>query len=152
VSGLINLYRESRESGHPGEQQGFVRERFSTALKPPLSLWRPGESAPSEKILIGVASYSVPELRMIDQLAETLAVRGDGAELVQVFDMASVSSMEELQNYLPAIGTVRQTPVVGVWKGTELFETEWGTSAFGWIETHFGINVDRNFRLRADKL
>lgn len=96
-----------------------------------LHLWRPGDAICSKgrRILIGVATYSLYDMRLLDRVDETLRGLGDQALRVDVFSTLDCKTQEDFNQYVPGIGNVWQTPVVGIWENGRLEETASGAAA-----------------------
>lgn len=78
-----------------------------------------------EKLVVGVAVWSRYDLALLDELNH-FAEQHPGVR-VYVFDVDRVGS--EFERYVPGIGEVMQTPVVGHWKGG--VQVEKGTGHVG---------------------
>src|SRR4051812_35239453 len=76
------------------------------------------------RILLGGASYSVADLALLDTLSEALG-EGSGPRL-DVFNVFECRSIVDFEKYVPGIGKVLQTPVVGYWEDGLLQEKAWG--------------------------
>jgi hypothetical protein len=78
--------------------------------------------------VIGIAFYSLHDLEFLDQfLARRKTNRSQLAALV--FDVLDLKEMADFERIIPGIGTVLQTPVIGVWKDGSLMAK--GTGAQG---------------------
>ena len=66
------------------------------------------------RFLIGVVIWSLYDLRLLDAL-DTALSNGNRTERVDVFDIDSCQTKEELSVFIPNIGKVLQPPIVGVW-------------------------------------
>jgi hypothetical protein len=93
----------------------------STLAKSPLRLWAPGEpiDAQGARLLIGVATWSEQDMRWLDALSVRAARHLDTVRL-DVFNVAECKSPHEFARYIPGIGQVFHTPVVGLWVGGQL--------------------------------
>jgi hypothetical protein len=91
-----------------------------------MHLWRPGQpmSANGRRLVIGVATYSVHDLNLLDLIQSYLtshSVNGgidfapDSVLSVDVFDVLDCRTPNDFEKYVPGIGPVSQTPVVGLW-------------------------------------
>jgi len=125
---FLDLLRNSGKS--PYDMQMMAQRRFPhLAAARRLRLWRKNDvfSHTGWRILIGVAMYSEPDLRMLDRLADDcISCRAH----VDVFDVSEVTTMEDLECYVPGIGLVCQTPLVGIWHDGKLIERMQGL--FAW--------------------
>jgi hypothetical protein len=103
--------------GSLGDQQRAIDTLFPIVVSAsPLRLWQPGDPiAPTgRRLLLGVATWSVPDVTMLDELALAL-LRQPSDLVVDVFNVADVRSAGDFERYVPGIGTVFHTPVVGLW-------------------------------------
>lgn len=143
----------SRRELPPGDQQACVRRTFSAVVaQSPFHLWSPGMPVTGDgrRLLLGIASYSEYDMRLLD-LLESALDGGAAGETVQVdvFDVLDCTNMTDFEHYIPGIGSVLQTPVVGVWvdgvlqaKGTgaeareklvvEPFHLDWASQTWSW--------------------
>lgn len=124
----------------PGEQQRLAREQFpSVAATTHMSMWSPGESFPTNgnRILIGVATYSLYDLDLLDALDSQLL----GNDAVQLFEVSSCSTMDDFEKFIPGIGKVFQTPVIGFWKDGELIYHAQGALARRWARDRYGLTL-----------
>jgi hypothetical protein len=62
-------------------------------------------------------------------VAQSLRQRDPGQLHVDVFDVSECKTMEEFQRYVPDVGAVLQTPVVGLWQDGKLTTTATGKEA-----------------------
>jgi hypothetical protein len=131
----------------PGEEPRAAQERASRLLPerlmPSPMDWWPVDATPhgpGNRLLIGVAVWSGYDLRMLDLLEEAIRA-GRGSEvLVGVFDIDRVGSLAELERLLPGIGTVPQTPLVGLWSAGAIKEVAQGFQARQLVSRLFGID------------
>jgi hypothetical protein len=65
---------------------------------------------------IGVAFYSLRDLEFLDQLMTSSRI----PKTIVVFDVLSCETMADFEKFIPGIGPVHQTPVVGIWKDGQL--------------------------------
>jgi hypothetical protein len=89
--------------------------------------WKPGDPIENRvpRILLGVASYSVADLALLDMVDEAHG-HASAWPRIDVFDVVECRSMEDFEKYVPGIGKVFQTPVVGLWEEGVLKEKAWG--------------------------
>jgi hypothetical protein len=68
------------------------------------------------------ATFVAEELSLLDQLEESL--ESDRAEMadVEVFDVLDCQKMSDFEKYIPGLGNVYRTPVVGVTIDGELVD------------------------------
>jgi hypothetical protein len=123
-----DLFWSHREM-QPGQQQRFVEAHFPDEVAVSnLRLWQPGNAVPTtgKRFLIGVATYSVYDMRLLDVVDEFLGQGKSGLFQVDVFSVAQCKSQEDFGKYISDLGTVLQTPVVGLWEEGALTEKAQG--------------------------
>jgi hypothetical protein len=129
---FLDLSRSLTSSG-PGEvslgpRQKDVDDRFPSVVSTsPFRLWSPGNPIPEtgKRLLIGVATWSAHDMKLLDALAQALQ-RLPPDLTVEVFNVAGCSSAEAFDRYVPGIGKVFHTPVVGLWSEGRLVEQATG--------------------------
>lgn len=124
----------------PGMQQRIACERFhAAAARSLMPFWRLGETFPIKgtHVLLGVATYSLEDLRLLDVLESKLSNQAGRRETIHLFDVSACSEMEDFERYLPGIGKVFQTPVVGLWEDGVLRYKAQGASATAWLQQRF---------------
>jgi hypothetical protein len=107
----------------------------------PFGLWRPDDPIPASgrRLLLGVATWSVHDMELLDELARVLQA-GCQSIIVDVFNVVHCSSPADLERFTPGVGKVFHTPVVGLWVDGELKATAAGKagrdllarSVYGW--------------------
>ena len=109
---------EPRSEMSVAQQQRDAGEQLAALLlESRLHPWQPGDPILNRgrRILLGVASYSVADLALLDTLNEAHA-QGSIWPGVDVFNVHECQSMQDIEKYVPGIGKVFQTPVVGYWE------------------------------------
>jgi hypothetical protein len=93
--------------------------------------WKPGQPIGDrpKRLLIGVATYSYHDLRLLNLVDEALTRSENSALQVDVFDTGDCQSHEDFEKYIPGIGKVYQTPVAGLWENWVLRAKAWGKPA-----------------------
>ena len=84
-------------------------------------------SADGERVLVGIATWSVYDLQLLDQLHATLA-GGNRLTIIDIFDVDACNSFDDFERYVPDIGRVLRTPVVGVWRNGAKISSAWGAA------------------------
>jgi hypothetical protein len=89
-----------------------------------LKLRSPGKPIPDtgRHFIIGVATYSAPELELLDKVEEQLGRSEAEALDVEVFDVLACKNMSDFAAFIPGIDGVYRTPVVGVLSGGKLID------------------------------
>ena len=103
----------------PGEQQKLARARFPGVVgQSNLRLWQPGDHENvNRRIVIGLAaSYSIPDLELLDVVDDAIQAGGPSLATVEVFDVLDCREMSDFEKYIPGVTPVYQTPVVGIWE------------------------------------
>jgi len=140
----MTLFRSYGELS-PGEQQRAVNDEFVTIVtQSPFRLWSPGDAIPSQgvRILIGVATWSGFDMRLLDVIAEGLARDAANAPVVQVFNTADCRDQQSFTHYIPNMPSVCQTPVAGIWRDGRLEWFEQGYAARDHLARMFGSTSD----------
>jgi hypothetical protein len=120
---------------HPRKLQADSAKNFPTKVaSSKLKLLQLGHPIPEDAvILIGVASYSVLDLELLDSLDQS-TLRWSDQFSIYVFDIANLKSIEDLQLYLFIVPfwftrpeyrqwlPVKQTPIILVLKAHEAIE------------------------------
>lgn len=89
-----------------------------------------GALSPGLRLVIGVAvSFSISDLRLLDELDLALERPNANEILVEVFDVATCRSQGDFQARIPGLGNVYQTPVLGVWMDDQQHEALQGAQA-----------------------
>jgi hypothetical protein len=121
----MNTFHDLSSSLNPSEQrdgslglgQQKLDERFPAIVSAsPLRLWSPGNPIPatSKRLLIGVATWSAYDMQLLDAVSQALQ-RSPFDLTIEVFNVADCHSPEAFEEYVPGIGRVLQTPIVGLW-------------------------------------
>jgi hypothetical protein len=113
--------------------------------KSPFQLWGPGDPIPRHavRLLIGVATSSGYDMRLLDVIAETMARVPSALPTVDLFNTAHCSRAEDYRRYIPTIHEVSQTPVAGIWFGGQLTWLGQGRAAGAQIARMFGASSER---------
>jgi len=114
--------------GSLGLSQKNLDARFPSVVSTsPFRLWSPGNPIPAKgkRLLIGVATWSAYDMKLLDAVSQALQ-RPVLDLTVEVFNVADCSSPEAFDQYVPGIGRVFQTPVVGLWSDGNLVDKATG--------------------------
>jgi hypothetical protein len=97
----------------------------------PFHLWRPGDPIPEQGVrhLIGVATWSGYDMRLLDVIAEAIRLNALNLPAIDVFNTADCQSAEDFARYIPGLNEVSHTPVWGFWRDGQLYSFVQGHSA-----------------------
>jgi hypothetical protein len=112
----------------PGPLQSDARRLFPAIVqRSHLEQHVPGSAVPTtgKYVIIGVATYSPDELRLLDDL-EAAHARWGGTSKVVVFDVLDCNDMNDMRKHVPSLMVVVQTPVVAFWDGGKLVASQTG--------------------------
>ena len=82
------------------EQQQKAREEFpSLVVQAGLHLWKPGDAIAEQgtRFLIGVGTYCLYDMRLLDALVEARASGKTGKDRLDVFDCSDIWTTEEFE-------------------------------------------------------
>jgi hypothetical protein len=140
-----------KRSGHPAEVQDSARRELPSLLaKSNLHSWTPGDPIQAQGIrfVIGIAVWSVYDMRLLDALDQVLSQR---AERVDVFNVDDCSTMECLRDYVPLVGKIYDSPIVGTWQDGKQVNQCSGAIAREMVAQYFGINHNRLIALPSEQ-
>jgi hypothetical protein len=106
-----------RPGDNPADIQQQARLRFPTIVaQSKLSLRH--SMAPASQtgthVILGVASYSRPELELLDEIDASLSSGNGRPTQVDVFDVLDCPQMSDFAKLSPGLQVAHQTPVLGV--------------------------------------
>jgi hypothetical protein len=109
-----------------------------------LRLWKPSDPIADRgiRVLVGTATWSGYDMRLLDVIDEALARMGTDAPLIEVFDASYLPSQEAYRDYIPGLPMVFHTPVAGVWHDGVLRERAEGYDARELVARMFGSSSD----------
>lgn len=122
----------SRRELWPADHQHYVEQQFPLVLgQSNLHLWHPGGAVTAEgrRYLVGVATWSEYDMRLLDLLDAALVLVQPGPVRVDVFSLQVCQSAADFESYIPDLGPVFQTPVIGVWQQGVLLDKGTGARA-----------------------
>jgi hypothetical protein len=113
-----------------------------------LGLWQLGDGVPGvpSRVLVGVATWSGYDMRLLDELNETCMRRPNPNERIEIFDTNDVRQ-EQLDEYVPGIGKVVGLPVVGIWENGILIQKESGAVALNLLIDRYSLDRKRIMKL-----
>jgi len=117
-------------SGNPGLEQAAAREQLPSMLAvSDLRLWSPSMpiSSTGERVLVGIVSWSVYDLQLLDRLQATM-VRGERQAVIDIFDADDCNEPDDFERFVPGIGRAFHTPIVGVWHDGVKTSSAWGAA------------------------
>jgi hypothetical protein len=89
--------------------------------------WRIGDETSGEwRLLVGIASYSRLDLELAEELIRLPYVPN---RLIEFFNVLDIKDMQSFDDYIPGMGDVLGTPVVGVWESGKLQRAAQGAKA-----------------------
>lgn len=141
--GFVDLL-ELNSNLPPSEQQQRASEQFPSVVENThMEIFRPGEELPTSgaHIWIGVASYSIPDLVMLDTIEAKLSREPCGNDTIHLFDVSAFTDSRDFEKYLPGIGRVYQTPVIGIWEDGVLKEKASGVTAKNWLMQRYDLTA-----------
>lgn len=100
------------------EQANYVKTWFPKEFPRKALVWcqfgGPIERSNS-RVLIGVATWSQHDMKLLDELERKLSDSPIAGDRVEIFDISDTRA-EEFDKYIPGIGRVFQTPILGIWE------------------------------------
>ena len=111
----------------PGQLQSIARGKFpSIVTQSHLEQHVPGSPVPihGKFVIIGVATYSPDELRLLDEVEAAYAQWGKTK--VVVFNVLDCNDMNDMRRHVPPLMMVVQTPIVALWDNGKLVTSQTG--------------------------
>jgi hypothetical protein len=109
---------------------GWADRHFPALVaRSPFHLWKPGDPVEPRglRLLLGTATWSGYDMRLLDLIVAALTSSSTAFQgRVDVFNTAECKQPEDFRAYIPTLGFVHHTPVVGVWKDGRLEEAKQG--------------------------
>lgn len=117
--------REGKSPGDAQKQSRIGLPKRLTASR--LKLRKPDApvSHAGKRLILGIASYSRDELSLLDQIQDSWDESAPPRS-VEVFDVVDCREMSDFDRFIPGIGDVYQSPVIGVFVGGKLVESASG--------------------------
>ncbi len=106
----------------------------------PFRLWRPGDpiAAQGSRFLIGVATWSGYDMRLLDVIAEALHQDLHDPPILDVFNTADCRQQQDFHRYIDRLSEIHHTPVAGLWHDGRLDWSGQGYEAREFIAGMFG--------------
>jgi hypothetical protein len=124
----------------PGDAQRRAQAEFPAALaRGPLRVWSPDAASGTGRCLVlGVATWSRYDLRLLDLISGRLSKRGTDCS-VYVFDIDTVLAPDEMERRVPGQRVPHHSPVVGLWHDGRFVESECGYAGRHLVYRALGI-------------
>jgi hypothetical protein len=137
---LARLFREGHKQ-NPQDNGQLARSRAAGVLRGSgiVLATDSDQLSVQDGAVVGVAFYSLPDLELLDDLAFDRHVLH--SETIVVFDVLSCKKMADFERWIPSIGPVYQTPVVGVWQDGLLVDVGVGKKAREILSNRYGLQV-----------
>jgi hypothetical protein len=132
------------DAANPSEQAKHLSARLLEALsRSRLHSWKLGDDiAPTNRrVLVGVAPYSGYDLKLLEALNKLPL--DPISDRIDIFDVLACRTQEDFEKYIPGIGKVYQTPVVGMWEKGRLVQRHSGYNARELLMRLYGISKER---------
>src|SRR5438045_3293522 len=98
--------RNSRRPDFLADPLWADRQFPATVAEGPFRLWRPGDAVSSAgvRVLVGIATWSGYDMRLLDLIAEGLG--GAAGTVVEVFNTSDCRQHADFKKYIPDMGNV----------------------------------------------
>lgn len=140
MTAFFDLFREASRPDKLTDV-GWADRRFPEVVaRAPFRLWKPGDPIldKGERVLLGVATWSGYDMRLLDVIASRLSRPRTAPIQVDLFNTADCKRGSDFKQYIPRIGEVLVTPVVGVWRDGRLEEKGTGAEGRNLVALMFG--------------
>lgn len=142
MNAFATLFRTPRPmiNGRLAEDVRSIRFPDVVANSSKLHLWKPGEpiQQTGTRLLIGVATWSEHDLALLD-LIETNCI-ADPVH-IDVFDADCCRNPGDFQVFIPDLGAIHHSPVVGAWINGSLSRSAVGHEARLLVAQICGLDV-----------
>jgi hypothetical protein len=141
MTSFFQLFKKNSPGPNSVEDPARVDRELPTLVKAsPLRWWHVGDDFGDEgvRLLIGVATWSGYDMRLLDVIAAALAHAPKRAPSVDVFNIADCRQLHDLRSHVPKLRQVFHTPIVGVWREGQLVESREGYEARDLVARMFG--------------
>ena len=133
----------------PGEQQRLAEREFALLVQNGnLRYWRPGNEIPERgtRILIGVGTYFVADMRLLDVLDASLSQQPPAQRgRIDVFSVAEIQGMAGFDQYFPGAVPKGDIPFVGIWEDGVMQQYGWGAEGRDMLIGLYPALKDVNF-------
>src|SRR5687768_8509388 len=109
MSQFFDLFARASAAPGPQPDPGLVDAQFAELVRAgPLRLWSPGDSVPDRgtRLLVGVATWSGYDMRLLDVVAEGVSRDWDKAPVVEVFNVADCRDVSDFKKFVPGLRRV----------------------------------------------
>lgn len=138
---FFGLFEAYSAQAQPAAGAASVDDWFAVSvLRSPLHLWRPGEPVEQRgvRLLLGVATWSGYDMRLLDVVEEALVRDSSTAPTVDVFNTQDCQRPGAFRRYIPGLRKVFQMPVAGIWREGALDWSGQGYEAREQVARMFG--------------
>jgi hypothetical protein len=106
----------------------------------PFRLWQPGDPISQEglRLLLGVATWSGYDMRLLDVIAEAITAQPQELRHVEVFNAAGCRHEKDIRRYVPGLRHPLHTPFLGIWSDGVWMSSEQGHEARDHVTQLFG--------------
>jgi len=113
---LVGIFKAA--SGSLQRIQGLNQEVWQAIQSAGGKQWRKGDQKVGGwRLLVGIGTYSRSDLELAERL---LKLPASPDRVIEFFDVLEIKDMQEFEDYIPGIGKVWGTPVVGFWRDGKL--------------------------------
>jgi hypothetical protein len=139
-------FTELRRTGLSISEENDQAEQLFPVLiqQSHLQSWNPGDPIHGgRRLLVGVATWSLYDLSLLDVLDQVIAEGCSGLDRIDVFDMDQ-TKQGAFEHYVPGLGKVVRTPVAGLWEDGILGDKGFGWRAIRLISGLLGVSLTWN--------
>ena len=125
---LLDLFQKI--SAQPDLQREVDGEFWMAIEASRTRRWRKGDAVleAGRRMMVGLASYSRQDVELAQEIIDFQPREDSGVSVIELFNVLDVHEMRDFEQYIPGIGAVYQTPVVGLWEDGVLVRTAQGLS------------------------
>jgi hypothetical protein len=137
MSIFFDLFVQGSRAADPS----WADRRFPDVVaQSPFRVWHPGDPIPAKgtRLLVGVATWSGYDMRLLDVIAEAVTRAGSGDQTLEVFNTAECKQPGDFAAYVPNRWELVNTPVAGVWLDGTLNWSGQGAGARDHLAQMFG--------------
>lgn len=123
MMGFFELFLQNARRPEAWTDPQWANRQFPAVVAAsPLRLWRPGDPVPAagERLLLGVATWSGYDMRLLDVIVEGVQRMPGSERTLEVFSTDDCQTHEDFEAYISGLGRIHQVPVVGFWQSGHL--------------------------------